>query len=100
MSRLVFRPEARADLTAIYRFIASDAPRAARQFTNAIRSRLKILATYPDVGAARNWISPGLRILPLPGRIVVAYQVAATEVIILRIFYGGQDYEAFFRAEG
>ena len=100
MNRLIYRPAARADVAGIYRYIAEDQPRIARRFTESIRTRTRIRATYPEPGFARGAISPGLRILTLPGRVVVAYRLEASTVISLRIFYGGQDYAAFFRAEG
>jgi plasmid stabilization system protein ParE len=34
-----------------------------------------------------------------PG-VVVVYRVASESVEVLRVFYGGQDYEAILRREG
>jgi toxin ParE1/3/4 len=45
------------------------------------------------MGPARPHILPYLRILPLHKRAVAAYRIMADRVEVLRIFYGGQDYE-------
>jgi toxin ParE1/3/4 len=43
---------------------------------------------------SRNDLGPDIRILNLWRRIVVAYQVVPGRVEVLRVFSGGQDYEA------
>ena len=93
MPRIVWRPAALDDLDAIYWFIASDSRRHAAQFVQAIRSRCRMLRDHPRAGRARNDLISGLRVLALREEVLVAYIIIQDEVVIVRMFRGGQDYE-------
>lgn len=97
MRKLVYRPSALADLDGIYDHIEPENPRRAVSFVNDIRQRCRTLCTHPELGPARDELSPGIRIYPMLGRIVVAYRIAEDAVVITRVFSGGQDYEAILR---
>ena len=97
MSRLVYRPAARADLAAIYRFIAADSTVYARRFVFRIRARVRMLTDYWHVESGREDIGLRLRILPMPNAVIVAYRVDGARIVALRIFYGGQDFETVLR---
>lgn len=97
MRKLIYRPLALADLDGIYDYIAPENPRRAVSFVNDIRQRCRILCTHPELGPARADLSPGIRIYPMLGRIVVAYRIAEDAVVITRVFSGGQEYEAILR---
>jgi hypothetical protein len=43
---------------------------------------------------------PGLRTIGFERRATIAFQVMQDEVVILRIFYGGEDYERALRRSG
>lgn len=45
----------------------------------------------------RNDIRIGLRIMGFERRATIVFQVKKAEVVIVRIFYGGQDYERSLR---
>lgn len=47
----------------------------------------------PHMGMSRNDLHPGLYILPLWRRIVIACELPSERVDIPRVFSGGQDYE-------
>jgi toxin ParE1/3/4 len=51
------------------------------------------------LGPAREDIAPGIRIYPMPRRVVVAYRVTSATVEITRVFWGGQDYETLIRED-
>jgi toxin ParE1/3/4 len=97
MLSLAYRHAALADLDAIYGYIEPDNPRRAASFVQDIRDRCRALCVHPRLGRARDDLSPGLLILPMLGRIVVAYRVTPSAILITRIFSGGQDYEAILR---
>lgn len=99
MPRVTYRRRAIADLDAIFEFIASENPRAARAVIREVRSRVSILRDHPAAGPMRADLGPGIRVLPVPHRAVVAYVIAADKVEIVRAFYAGQDYEAILRGE-
>lgn len=87
-----------ADLADIHGFISSDSPLNADRFTEAIKQRCAKLAHMPFAGRQRDEIKPGLRIAAFCRRVVIAYRVTASEIEVLRIFYGGRDYEAIMKA--
>jgi toxin ParE1/3/4 len=44
-------------------------------------------------GRVRDDIRPGLRVVGFLRRVTIAFAVGEAEVIILRVFYRGQDWE-------
>jgi len=93
--RIVYAPEAEAQLVKLYRYIAGEAsPAIARAFTDSIADRCESLSHFPNRGTPRDDIRPGLRTIAFRRRVVIAYAVSAGVVTIIGIFYGGQDHEA------
>lgn len=97
MGRLSWRPAALADLDAIYDYRAAESAERAFEVVSAIRFRCRLLADYPRAGRERDDVAAGLRMLPVSGQVVVAYRIAAEEVVIVRVFHGGQDWAAIMR---
>ncbi len=95
MARLTYRPLAQDDLDFIYEVIEPHDPRRAFDFVQDIRDRLRRnLLAHPRLGPTRPDLGSGIRIYPIKAkRIVVAYRVGDDEIIIVRVFYGGADYE-------
>jgi toxin ParE1/3/4 len=93
-----FRPCAEADLFGLYQYIADEAGTAvAGAYIARIEAACLTLAAFPERGARRDDIRPGLRTIGFERRAKIAFQVMRDEVIILRIFYGGRDYERALR---
>lgn len=93
---VVWRPRARADLLALYDWIADRAdPDTAYAYTAAIEAHADKLATFPDRGTPREDLVPGLRTTPYRGRTVIAYRVLADAVEILRLVHAGQLWDGF-----
>jgi toxin ParE1/3/4 len=89
-----FRPRAEADLFALYRHIAEQAGHAtAGEYIDRIEAACVALETFPERGTRRDDIRPGLRTMGFERRATIVFQVIAREVVIIRIFYGGQDFE-------
>lgn len=63
---------------------------------DSIRSFVKGLSRTPHRGRKRDDLRPGLRIATYKKRTAVAFEVddETRSVTVLRVFYGGQDYEA------
>ncbi len=98
--RVVFAPEAEAQLTQLYRHIAREAsPEIALNYTSAIVDTCESLDQMPLRGVARGDIRPGLRTLSFRGRVLIAYAVGKDTVTILGVFYGGQDFETLLRED-
>ena len=66
---------------------------------DAIRTYIKSFPERPHRGTKRNDLRPGLRIVPFKRRTAIAFEVDEERrvVTILRVFYGGQDYETVMR---
>jgi toxin ParE1/3/4 len=96
-----FRPRAEADLFGLYQYIAEAAGTAvAGGYIARIEAACLALATFPERGTRRDDLRPGLRTIGFERRATIAFQVKQDEVVIIRIFYGGQDYERAFRRTG
>lgn len=93
-----FRPLAEADLFGLYRYIAEDAGHeVAGAYIDRIEAACMALETFPERGTRRDDIRPGLRTMGFERRATIVFQVKKAEVTIVRIFYGGQDYERALR---
>jgi toxin ParE1/3/4 len=98
--RVVFAPEAEAQLASIYGYIAGEAgPSVALAFTTAIVDYCESFATFPNRGTRRDDLRRGLRTIGFRRRVTIAFAVARESVSIVGIFYGGQDVEAALRRE-
>ena len=66
---------------------------------DTIRDFIKSLNTVPHRGTKRDDLRPGLRIVSFKKRTAIAIEIddEAKIVTVLRVFYGGQDYEAVLR---
>jgi toxin ParE1/3/4 len=90
-----FRPQAEADLFGLYRYIAEESGLAvAGGYIDRIEAACMALATFPKRGTKRDDIRPGLRIIGFERRATIAFEIGKREVVIVRIFYGGQDFES------
>jgi len=99
--KVIFAPEAEAQLTALYRYLASEAsPDVADHFIGAILDRCERLENFPHRGTPRDDLRPGLRTLSFRRRVTIAYAVDEGQVAILGIFYGGQDIDMILNEEG
>lgn len=93
-----FRPSAEADLFELYRSVADQAGLAvAGAYIDRIEAACLALATFPERGTRRGDIHPGLRTIGFERRATIAFQVLENKVVIVRIFYGGQDWERALR---
>jgi toxin ParE1/3/4 len=98
--RVIFSPEADAQLVAIYRRISGKtAPTVADRFTGAIVDYCEKLESFPQRGTRRDDLRPGLRTIGFRRRVTIAFAVEADSVMIIGIFYGGQDFEAALRID-
>ena len=93
-----FRPLAEADLADLYSYIARQGGLgAAGAYIDRIEAACQSLQTFPERGMRRDDISPGLRTIGFERRATIAFRIKGREVIILRVFCGGQEYERVLR---
>ena len=90
--RVFFTPEARADLTELYEYIAERSGEdRAFGYVERIEEWVSGLETFPERGTRRDDIRPGLRVTGFERRLSIAFRVESNSVTILRILYGGRD---------
>jgi toxin ParE1/3/4 len=99
--RVVFAPRAERQLDHLFNFLVTRAGevRAAAYLDRVIAFCLR-LEHFPERGTRRDEIRPGLRTIGFERRITIAFTVSSDSVVILGVFYGGQDYEAALRRGG
>jgi len=96
--RITYRPRAEADLFGLYHHIAEEAGHeAAGAYVDRIEATCMALQIFPERGTRRDDIRQGLRTMGFERRATIVFQVRKSEVVIIRIFYGGQDYERALR---
>jgi toxin ParE1/3/4 len=88
-----FAPAAERDLTELFDYIAQAAtPETAGRYVDELITYCETLATFPEQGAARDDIRPGLRTTGFRGRVVIAFAASDDTLMILGIYYGGRDH--------
>jgi toxin ParE1/3/4 len=96
--RITFRPRAEVDLFGLYRHIAEEGGHeAAGIYIDRIEAACMGLQIFPERGTRRDDIRQGLRTMGFERRATIVFEVRRSEVIIIRVFYGGQDYERALR---
>jgi len=91
---VLFRPRARKDLIALYRYIAKrSSPRIAGGYIFRIEKHCLLLATFPERGTAIPGRAPSLRTMGFERRMTILFKVGEKQVEFLRILYGGQNLE-------
>jgi len=95
--RLVYSPEAQADLIGLYQYIAErSSPSRALSYVERIEAACRTLAVFPRRGIRRDDLYPGLRMTSVARRVAVTMLVDGDEVRIIRVLYGGRDLAAAF----
>ena len=93
-------PSADSDLDEIWYYIAkrSGNSEIAERFIASLTERFYLLSANPFIGRRRDDLRPGLRSFPA-GEYVIIYRMDKEDVVILRVFHGSRDIEAFFGPE-
>lgn len=91
---VIFAPEAKADLLALYTRIAdAGGEERAFDYIQRIMAFCDAFDVFPERGTRRDDIRPGLRTVGFERRITIAFTVEQERVEFLRFFYGGRDWE-------
>lgn len=96
-ARIVWRPLAQADLLDLYDWIAEHAGAdTAFAYTSGVEAALLPLREFPELGAPRDDLAPGVRSLAYRGRTIILYRTVDGAVEVLRIAHGGRDLGQMF----
>lgn len=98
---VLYRQEAGADLDNILIYLVEQGAggRIARGFVARIKARCQDIGDVPEGFPARSDLGPGIRIAQFERSAVILYRPTEEAVEIVRIFYGGRDYDAIMRGE-
>ena len=91
---VIYSPEAGDDIDWIYNAIAgASSTTTADRYDKRIRAFCDELEYASERGLRRDDIRPGLRIVGFERRVTIAFTVEPEHVLILRIFYGGANWQ-------
>ncbi|MNE03017.1 Plasmid stabilization system protein [compost metagenome] len=91
---VVLSPEAATDLAALYDWIAERAsPDTALGYIDRLERYIRGFDYASERGTLRNDVREGLRTVGFERRVTIAFNVTAQEVIVLGLFYGGQNWQ-------
>jgi toxin ParE1/3/4 len=97
--KVEFLRRAEDDLFGLYEIIAAQAgPDIAGHYVERIEAACLALETSPMRGTRRDDISPGLRTMGFERRATIVFRVRGSRATIVRIFYGGRDFERLLRS--
>lgn len=93
--RVELSPEALQDMEAIGLWLTEAASSVvARRYLARLRKRLSSLAYGSERGTVHDNLSSGLRMIGITATVSVAFRVKDDRVTVLRVVYGGQDWQA------
>lgn len=93
MLRLLYRPSASADIAEIWDYIAEDSVAQADAWVDRLDNTLRLLATQPKMGRARDDLIAGIRSYPF-GRYIVFYLPLDDGVEVARVLHSARDVDA------
>jgi len=97
MTRVVFRPEANADLAAIALFIAEHSVTRAGTFVKRLRDRCRVLESHPHAGRPRPELGDGVKSL-FERPYVLIYRLEDDTAEIVAIVHAMRDLPAALAA--
>lgn len=90
---VVYAPEARDDLLHFFDYLSGVAgPLIAINYVERLETFIEGLGSGSERGTVRNEVAKGLRVIGFEHRISIAFKVYEREVVIFRIFTGGQNW--------
>ena len=97
--KIVKSAEAAADIVEAAKFIAEDNLNAALQFAEAVDESLNVLASFPTIGAIREFGDLGeFRMWIVKGfpNYLLFYKTTATEITLVRLIHSARDFNRIF----
>lgn len=99
MARVVWSPQAEADLEDIWLYIAQDGPERADRVVRAVAKRSSLLGDQPGIGTPRDELLPGLFGFPVESY-VIFYRKREHGIEIVRVLHAARDIEKILYGEG
>ncbi len=86
---------AESDLLEIWHHIAADDPVGAAKLLRRIDEISQRLASFPEMGAKRDDVAPGLRLFPI-GSYLVLYRETGSNIEVVRVLHGARQWQDLF----
>lgn len=95
MGKVVRTGKAKADLSAIWAYIAQNDPDAATKFLRKLDRSILTLSDSPEIGRSRSadLLVPGLRSFPVDNYIIFYHPNESGGVVIVRVLHAARDVE-------
>lgn len=91
--KVEFSEDARTDLIALYDWLSNAAgSKTALSYIERLETYCNGFDLASERGHVRDDIRQGLRIVGFERRVTIAFMVENNRVVILRLFYGGQNW--------
>ncbi len=91
--KVVFRPNAEADILDLYNYIADQSgTKVAQDYIDEIETACLALTDLPERDHTREDIGPGVRTISLGRRVTICYRVLTKAVEIVAVVYGGRRF--------
>jgi len=97
MTRVLFRPDAEADLSAIAVHVAKHSKSRARALVQRLQARCLVLVAHPLAGRPRPELGEDLRSLS-DRPYVLVYRLVGNDVEVIAILHGARDLPAALAA--
>ena len=93
---VIFREEALSDIEQIVRYLRDQGAslRAAHAFVERIENKCRRIGGVPEGNSLRPDLGPDIRLAPFERSAVILYCLTEATVEIVRIYYGGRDYQS------
>jgi toxin ParE1/3/4 len=99
--KIIYRPDALNDIEAIEDHIYehSQSNIFPQRALHRLFRRIERIGLAPLGGKPRDDLTPGLRTVPFEDKAVIAYLAFDDRIEIVRVFYGGRDWETVLAAK-
>jgi toxin ParE1/3/4 len=93
---VIYREEAIADIEQIVGYLRDQGASlmAAHAFVDRMEARCQRIGGVPEGNPLRPDLGPGIRLAPFERSAIILYCLTDAAVEIVRIYYGGRDYQS------
>lgn len=97
---VLYSRDALVDLRNLYDWIAADTgPATAHAYLERLQQAIRRMDIGSERGTRRDDIRPGIRVMGFERRVTIVFSVTDTQVVIVRLAYGGQNWESALAAD-
>jgi toxin ParE1/3/4 len=95
MTKVIYAPQAEAELVEIGAYIALDSERNAEAFVTKLREKAMRIALNPRIYRMREDLAPGLRSAAF-GNYLIVFRIIDGAIEVVRVLHGARDLPSLF----